>query len=75
MLRSMLVEAGTEFGHSFDPKTLCALLRDSRDRIAGGVKAQSSWGWLYVVELVVGQQWRGQGYGRNLLDAVENWVP
>lgn len=50
---------------------LAILLRDSDDRIVGGVIGKTAWGLLYIQTLSVQSRFRGQGYGARLLAAAE----
>jgi ribosomal protein S18 acetylase RimI-like enzyme len=48
-------------------------LRESDGAIAGGVTAQSFWGWLYITVLAIRPAARRLGHGRQLLIAAESW--
>ncbi len=50
---------------------LAAILRDAEGAIAGGLLADIYWGWLAIEILWVRDDLRGQGYGRALVQAVE----
>ncbi|MEM8948580.1 MAG: GNAT family N-acetyltransferase [Pseudomonadota bacterium] len=47
-------------------------LRNDRGEIEGAVTGRSVWGWLYVKYLWVSGAYRGQGFGKHLLDTAEN---
>lgn len=53
-------------------KKLTLLLRDSANRVVGGLDGSSDWGWLYVDMLWVNEELRQQGYGHKLLAAAED---
>jgi ribosomal protein S18 acetylase RimI-like enzyme len=50
---------------------LAAFMHDQRRRLIGGLVASVYWGWLDIDELWIAEDWRGQGYGRQLMDMVE----
>jgi GNAT superfamily N-acetyltransferase len=50
---------------------LTAVLHDDAGAVRGGVQGEVEWGWLYVDLLWVDQTWRGRGYGRQLMHAIE----
>jgi len=41
------------------------------DKVVGGLKAQTHWGWLYVSQLWVAESHRAQGLGSKLLKSAE----
>jgi GNAT superfamily N-acetyltransferase len=55
--------------HSYAP--LNVILRDDRDVVKGGALGGIWGGWLHLRILWVAEEARGQGYGRQLLAAVE----
>jgi GNAT superfamily N-acetyltransferase len=46
-------------------------LRDDERRIVGGLLGHIRWRWLYVAKLWVDDAHRGEGWGRELLQAAE----
>ena len=47
------------------------VLRDEHDEIVGGCLCETRWNWLYVDVLWVGDAYRGEGFGTELLAAAE----
>jgi GNAT superfamily N-acetyltransferase len=66
-------EADTRFGHQLHLQQFCAVLRNANGGIEGGIHARSYWEWLRVDAVAVAPEWRGQGYGRSLVDRAEAW--
>lgn len=54
-----------------DREQLYILLRDDDGKIHGGLNGSTCRGWLFVENLVVHEELRGQGYGSRLLTAAE----
>ena len=51
---------------------LTVVLRDQKGRFLGGALGEAGRGWLQVSVLWVHEDVRGQGYGRQLLEALES---
>lgn len=45
--------------------------RDDQNTLVGGITAHTSYGWLLIKTLWVNQDFRRQGVGRRLVDAME----
>jgi GNAT superfamily N-acetyltransferase len=70
------IDAGLEaYGAQFAPsdvdQPLTVLLRTPDGRLAGGLIAETGWGWLYVRTLWIEEAARGRGYGRELMRIAE----
>ena len=52
-------------------KNLCFVLQNSEDVILGGVIGQTHWDWLYISLMWIKEEYRGHGYGKQLLDVAE----
>jgi GNAT superfamily N-acetyltransferase len=53
-------------------KQLAFFLQDEKGAIVGGVHGKyGSWGWLYISTLWVSEDVRGGGYGRRLMNYIE----
>jgi GNAT superfamily N-acetyltransferase len=50
---------------------LCFVIQETDEEILGGVIAEVYWEWLNVDLLWVKEELRGQGYGRRLMEVVE----
>lgn len=71
---SLLAEAADKhLGYPLDVQRFCAVLRNSYGGIEGGIHARCYWEWLRVDVVAVAPAWRGQGYGRSLVDCAEAW--
>ena len=46
-------------------------LRESDDRVVGGLLGHIRWRWLYVAKLWVDDRFRGAGHGSALIEAAE----
>lgn len=51
---------------------LCYVLQENSEEILGGVISEVYWEWLYIDLLWVKEELRGRGYGRQLMETVEN---
>ena len=67
-----LVDANFERAGQDNFEPLFVALRDEIGTIAGGVIGETYWGWLYVDNLSVRTDLRGQGFGGLLLAAAED---
>jgi GNAT superfamily N-acetyltransferase len=52
-------------------KPLTILLKDDYDRVVGGLNGNTEWGWLHVRLLYIEEEYRGKGYGSQLIEAAE----
>ncbi len=50
---------------------LAIFLRDTAKNLVGGISAETLWGWLTIDLLWVSETLRAQGYGRILLETLE----
>jgi len=51
---------------------LCYVIQGPEEEVLGGVIAEVYWNWLYIDLMFVKEDYRGQGYGRRLLNTIEN---
>ena len=72
-INAILEAANAEAGYPRDMRSFCAVVRSADGAVRGGVNARSFWGWLYIVSIAVEKEWRGHGYGQQLLAAAEAW--
>lgn len=47
-------------------------LRNTEGQIVGGLRGTTVWGWLFVSQLWVAEELRGQDYGTKLMEAAEH---
>jgi GNAT superfamily N-acetyltransferase len=52
-------------------QAICILLRGDQNRVVGGLKGNTVWGWLHVSELWIAENIRGSGFGTQLMRAAE----
>ena len=46
-------------------------LKDTHARVCGGVLGEICWNWLEIQYLFIEPEYRGSGYGRKLMQAIE----
>ena len=51
---------------------LCFVLRAPNQEIVGGVLGEFYWDWFHLDLLWVKDEYRGQGYGKSLLETIED---
>jgi GNAT superfamily N-acetyltransferase len=54
----------------YQPLTL--FLRREDGSIAGGLLGEVYWGWLHISILWISEEFRGQGYGKRIMEMAEN---
>lgn len=59
-------KAGDDHG-----KTLCYVIQGPDKQVVGGIIGATYWDWLYIDLMWIRDDLRGQGYGRRLLELVE----
>lgn len=52
-------------------KNLCFILQNPEEAVLGGVIGQTHWDWLYISLMWIKEEYRGQGYGKRLLELAE----
>ncbi len=61
-----------EQGGADNSQTLCFVVQDSNGKNVGGVIGHVHWDWLYVDLMFIQAELRGQGYGRQILQQLED---
>lgn len=61
-----------EHGINIRFKNIAFVLADEKDEVFGVLKAYTAFEEVYVEDLWVDESFRGQGYGKKLLQALEN---
>lgn len=69
-IEELLIVHGQEKGYVWDERDLTVVIREG-DRMLGGLLGRTVQGWLYIGELAVAEELRGQGYGRKLVEEAE----
>jgi len=64
--------AHIEAGEDYRGAQVRLILRDGRGELAGGLSASTPVRVLALEEIWIAEQFRGQGYGRRLIEAVEH---
>lgn len=59
-------QAGDDHG-----KMLCFVLRDSNQKLVGGIIGETHWDWFFINLMFVRKDLRGRGYGHRLLTLAE----
>ena len=50
------------------------LVYSSQENIVGALTAYTLWDWVYIDELWIDERLRGQGFGKKLLEALEDYA-
>ncbi len=66
---SLAADIAAQFGPR-DEAPLSIVAR-AEDVVAGGLNAATHWGWCYIRQLWVREEWRRRGLGRRLLAEIE----
>lgn len=70
-IRSQLKSYNEKFTKPDNHQELAAFLKDEAGEIRGGILGGTYWNWLYIESLWIDESLRGQGYGKKLLEALE----
>ncbi len=70
-LATVLVNFNEAFRPDFLPRELSAWIREPGGSPLGGALASHHWGWMHISHLWVPEHLRGQGFGRRLIEALE----
>jgi len=60
-----------DLGFVWEARPLFLVLRDDDGAVGGGLMGELTWGWLYIRELAVRSDMRGNGWGRSLMAEAE----
>src|SRR5262245_21310768 len=71
LIEQRLVEHNEAKSEPRNYAPLTIFLRNSEGQIAGGLRGMTVWGWLFVSQLWVAEEFRSQGYGTKLMEAAE----
>ena len=52
-------------------KTFCFVVRDREEEIIGGIIGHTHWEWFYLDLMWLKEEFRGQGYGHQLITIAE----
>ena len=70
-VQKKLVEFADQFTLPRNYRELRVALRDEDGNVAGGITANTVWDWLQIGVLWLPDELRGQGYGHQLLQHIE----
>jgi ribosomal protein S18 acetylase RimI-like enzyme len=70
-IRSQLKIYNEKFTVPDDHQELAVFLKDESGEVKGGILGGTYWNWLYIDTLWIDESLRGQGYGKELLGALE----
>src|SRR5437868_8653155 len=71
MLERALVEHNEARSEPRNYTPLALFIRTPGGQIVGGLRGVTVWGWLFVSQLWVAEELRGQDYGAKLMEAAE----
>lgn len=71
VIERALVEHNETKSEPRNYKSLTIFLRTPEGQIAGGLRGNTVWGWLFVSQLWVAEDFRNQDYGTKLMEAAE----
>lgn len=71
LIESALVEHNEARSEPRNYTPLVLLLRNDEGQIVGGLRGVTVWGWLFVSQLWVAEDFRDQDYGTKLMAAAE----
>ena len=69
--RNLSADAVSQSGYPKNHCPIALFVRNSEDSVAGGLIADISWGWLYILKIWVQESLRGKGIGTLLLETAE----
>ncbi len=72
LMREDLVAYEASHGIDVNYKPFCLILRNDNQEVCGALNAFTAFAEIYIDDMWVHQQHRGKGYGRMLLQALEN---
>lgn len=71
MIERALIEHNEARSEPRNYTPLVIFLRDTEGQIVGGLRGVTVWGWLFVSQLWVADNFRGQDYGTRLMESAE----
>jgi GNAT superfamily N-acetyltransferase len=71
VIERALVEHNESKSEPRNNTPLTIFLRTAEGQIVGGLRGNTVWGWLFVSQLWVAEELRGQDYGTKLMAAAE----
>ncbi|WP_454780794.1 GNAT family N-acetyltransferase [Legionella sp. WA2022007384] len=72
IMREDLIAYETSHGTDVNYKPFCLILRDENQKVCGAINAFTAFAEIYIDDMWVHQQHRGKGYGKILLQALED---
>ena len=72
VIEKALVEHNESKSEPRNYTPLAIFLRNAEGQIVGGLRGATVWGWLFVSQLWVTEDLRGQDYGTRLMEAAEH---
>ncbi|WP_454783759.1 GNAT family N-acetyltransferase [Legionella sp. WA2024007413] len=72
LMQEDMVAYETSKGIDVNYKTFCLILRDENQQVCGVLNAFTAFAEIYIDDMWVHHQHRGKGYGKRLLQALED---
>ena len=71
VIERALVEHNEARSEARNYTPLVIFLRNTEGKVVGGLRGITVWGWLFVSQLWVAEELRGQDYGTKLMESAE----
>jgi len=71
VIERALVEHNEDKSEARNYTPLTIFLRNTEGKIVGGLRGVTVWGWLFVSQLWIAEDLRGQDYGTKLMESAE----
>ena len=69
---SLRTDAEPQAGYSRNQQNLVLFVRSGENTVVGGLSADISWGWLYILKIWIQKRFRGKGIGSQLIKTAED---
>lgn len=70
-IEALLNQSNESVGMHWNPIPITVVMRDSNDKLVGGLSGTTNFGWLHISILAVDKALSGKGYGSKLVKLAE----